>query len=228
MFFPTEQNSFEFDWALAQITASGVWPTIRGKQVYDSQKGKEIFTKWVTIFKKYREVLNGCTVHFMPPRIDTANPERTTCIDAVMNQLPFGAVRGFVMFFNQTDNDLTEDVLLPVFYTGLTDLSAPPAPFPNTKNCDVTYPVYGEEIAPLEIKARNGETRTYITDKKVKDRDIPPLPEALPTGRRIIISENDENPAEYAIDSNGNVKLRVSIPKMSYKWFTLRPAEENE
>ncbi|MDD6146772.1 MAG: hypothetical protein PUB43_07015 [Oscillospiraceae bacterium] len=67
MFFPTEKNAFEFDWALAQLTAAGVWPTIRGKKVYDSQTGRDIFKKWVTVFKKYREVLNGITVHFIPP-----------------------------------------------------------------------------------------------------------------------------------------------------------------
>lgn len=39
-FFPTEQNAFEFDWVMAQLTASGVWPTIRGKKVYDSETGK--------------------------------------------------------------------------------------------------------------------------------------------------------------------------------------------
>ncbi|MDD6527914.1 MAG: hypothetical protein PUF31_08975, partial [Oscillospiraceae bacterium] len=48
MFFPTEKNAFEFDWALAQLTAAGVWPTTRGKKVYDSETGRDIFKKWVT------------------------------------------------------------------------------------------------------------------------------------------------------------------------------------
>lgn len=225
MFFPTAENSFEFDWALAQITASGVWPTLRGETVYDSPTGKDILTKWVRIFKKYREVLNGYTVHFLPPRIDTGNPERTTCIDAVMNQIPYGDVRGFVMFFNQTDGDLVQDIVLPVFYTGLSSLDTPPAPFAGTKNSDVLYPIYGEEIAPLVIKSRSGESRAYITDKKVDDKPIAPLSQAHLTERKIVISENDENPEIFTVDSNGNVKISVSIPKMSYKWYVLRPAE---
>lgn len=225
MFFPTEQNTFAFDWALAQITASGVWPTIRGKKVYDSETGKKILAKWVSVFKKYRTVLNGITVHFLPPRIDTGNPERTTCIDAIMSQLPYGDVRGFVMFFNQTDKERTEEVDLPVYYTGLTGLAYPPAPFENTKNCDVSYPVYGEEIAPLVIKARNGESRTYITDEKAADKAIPPLPPAVPTGRRIVLSEKDERPEPCEIDSNGNVKMRLTLPAMSYRWYVLRPAD---
>ncbi|MGN0532429.1 MAG: hypothetical protein ACI4IN_06505 [Eubacterium sp.] len=226
MFFPTEQNAFEFDWALAQLTAAGVWPTIRGKKVYDSQKGKEIFKKWVQIFKKYREVLNGITVHFMPPRINPEKPDRTTCIDAIMNQLPYGDDRGFVMFFNQTDTERTEEITLPVYYTGLTELSQPPAPFENTKNSDVSYPLYGEEIAPLVIKARDGSSRAYVTDDKVVDKPIPPLPAAEPTQNQICISKEDNAPENYTIDTNGNVKMKITMPPMSYQWYILRAPEK--
>lgn len=222
MFFPTEKNAFEFDWAMAQITASGVWPTIRGKKVYDSQTGKEIFKKWVSIFKKYREVLNGITVHFMPPRIDAEKPDRTTCIDAIMNQLPYGDTRGFVMFFNQTDSERTEEITLPVYYTGLTELSAPPAPFENTKNSDVLYPLYGEEIAPLVIKARDGSQRTFVTDDKVVDKPIPPLPEAELTACEICVSKEDKKPENYRIDTNGNIKMNITLPPMSYEWYVLK------
>lgn len=226
MFFPTEQNAFEFDWALAQLTAAGVWPTIRGRKVYDSQTGKEIFKKWVSIFKKYRDVLNGITVHFMPSRINPEKPDRTTCIDAIMNQLPYGDKRGFVMFFNQTDSEITQEVTLPVYYTGLTELSDPPAPFEDTKNCDVKYPLYGEEIAPLVIKARDGSKRTYITDERVIDKPIPPLPEAKPTDCKICISKEDKEPENYRIDTNGNVKMKITLPAMSYQWYVLRKAEK--
>lgn len=227
-FFPTAQNAFEFDWAMAQIVASGVWPTIRGKKAYDSEKGKEIFTKWTTLYKKYRRVLNGITVHFMPPRIDTADPSRTTCMDAIMNQLPTGDVCGFVMFFNQTDAERTEDITLPVYYTGLSDLDAPPAPFENTKNSDVQYPLYGEEIAPLVIRARDGSERTYITDDQVEDKPIPPMPKGEPTEKTIVISENDENPVSYSIDSNANVHMHLTLPAMSYKWYVLRAPKEEK
>lgn len=228
MFFPTEKNAFEFDWALAQITASGVWPTIRGRRVYDSETGKEIFKKWVGIFKKYRTVLNGITIHFMPPRINPEKPDRTTCIDAIMNQLPYGKTRGFLMFFNQTDREITEEITLPVYYTGLTGLSTPPAPFENTKNCDVIYPIYGEEIAPLVIKARNGLQRTFVTDDKVADKPIPPLPEAELTDKVICISEEDKDPHNYRIDSNANVKMKITLPAMTYQWYTIKEAETEE
>lgn len=221
-FFPTAQNAFAFDWALAQITASGVWPTIRGRKVYDSETGKKIFVKWTSIYKKYRKVLNGITVHFMPPRIDTANPSRTTCMDAIMNQLPHDDVRGFVMFFNQTDRECTQEVVLPVYYTGLSDLDMPPAPFANTKNSDVQYPLYGDEIAPLVIRARDGSERTYITDDMVEDKLIPSLSKSVPTAKTIVLSEEDKDPVSYTIDSNANIHMRLTLPAMSYKWYVLR------
>ncbi|MGN0534708.1 MAG: hypothetical protein ACI4IR_01740 [Eubacterium sp.] len=226
MFYPTDKNAFEFDWALAQLTAAGVWPTIRGRKVYDTETGKEIFKKWVHIFKEYRDVLNGITVHFMPPRINPEKPDRTTCIDAIMNQLPYGDKRGFVMFFNQTDSERTEEITLPVYYTGLTELSNPPAPFENTKNSDVSYPLYGEEIAPLVIKARDGSQRTYVTDDKVIDKPIPPLPEAEPTDREICVSLEDKAPENYRIDTNGNIKMKITLPPMSYQWYVLRAPEK--
>lgn len=225
-FFPTAENPLEFEWAMAQLTAAGVWPTIRGKKVYDSETGKQIMTKWVGIFKKYRRILNGIIVHFLPPRIDTDNPSRTTCIDAIMNQLPYGDERGFVMLFNQSDTVRTEEITLPVYYTGLTTLDMPPAPFNDTKNSDVKYPLYGEEIAPLVIKTRDGSSRTYITDEKVEDREIPSMPEANETENKIVISENDQNPQLFSIDSNGNVKIKITLPPMSYKWYVLRPEKE--
>ncbi|MGN0467337.1 MAG: hypothetical protein ACI4GY_01260 [Acutalibacteraceae bacterium] len=226
MFFPTEKNAFEFDWALAQLTAAGVWPTIRGKKVYDSETGRDIFKKWVAVFKKYREVLNGITVHFMPPRINPEKPDRTTCLDAIMNQLPYGETRGFVMFFNQTDSEISQEVTLPVYYTGLTGLETPPAPFENTKNSDVSCPLYGEEIAPLVIKARDGSQRTYVTDDKVTDKPIPPLPEAELTDNEICVSKEDREPETYQIDTNGNVTMKITLPAMSYQWYVLRPTEK--
>lgn len=221
-FFPTEKNSFEFDWALAQLTASGVWPTIRGRAVYDSQTGKEIFKKWVTVYKKYRRVLNGITVHFMPPRIDTKNPQRTTEIDAVMNQLPYGKERGFLMLFNQTDAEITKEITIPVYYTGLTDLLNPPPPVENCKNSDVLFPIYGEEIAPLVIKARDGSTRKYITDTAVNDKPIPEILKPELTNNTLVLSEEDKNPVVCRIDTNGNIKASITLPAMSYKWYILR------
>lgn len=174
------------------------------------------------VFKKYREVLNGITVHFMPPRIDPEKPDRTTCIDAIMNQLPHGDLRGF----NQTDREITREISLSVYYTGLTNLSAPPAPYENTKNCDVSYPLYGEEIALLVIKARDGSQRTFVTDDQVIDKPILPLPEAELTENEICISREDQQPENYRIDSNGNVKMTITLPAMTYQWYVLRLAEK--
>lgn len=145
-----------------------------------------------------------------------------------MNQVHTGDIRGFVMFFNQTDQELTEEITLPVYYTGLSVLNMPPAPFENTKNSDVQYPLYGEEIAPLVIRARDGSARTYITDDKVTDRPIPPLKESEITEKTVIISENDQAPVSYNIDSNANVHMKLTLPAMSYKWFVLRAPEEEK
>lgn len=221
-FSPTDKNRFEYDWALAQIVASGVWPTLRGTNVYDSEVGKEILKRWISVYKKHRQVLNGIPVHFLPPIINKNNPERTTCLDAIMTQNPSGEEKGFVMFFNQTDADIEKTVTIPVYYTGITNLETPPPPFPNTKNCDIEYPVYGNEISPLIIKERNGDHRNYVTDFKVIDKEIPLLIKPENTDCKITMALNGENPKEFIIDSNGNIRVQVFIPKMSYKWFIIK------
>lgn len=225
-FFPISKNAFDFDWAIAQIVASGIWPTLRGVKIYDSLEGKEILTKWIAIYKKYRQVLNGITVHFMPPRIDKKNPIRTTGIDAIMNQLPYGEVRGFVMFFNQTDTPITQKIIVPTYYTGLTDLLMPPAPFPNTNSCDVEYPVYGEEIAPLVIKNRKNKGSHFVKDDPIADSEILPLPQATNTDKFITVSREDQDPKTYCIDSNGNIEMEITLPSMSYQWYVMRPCEK--
>lgn len=221
-FSPTNINSFEYDWALAQIVASGVWPTLRGKKVYDSEVGKEILAKWVAIYKKYRSVINGTTVHFMPPRIDKNNLCRTTCLDAIMNLVPTGENRGFLMFFNQTDKAIEQTINVPLYYSGLTDLKMPPPPFENTKNSDVTYPVYGYEPTPLVILSRGKNNITFVTDNPVIDKPIPKPTEPKPTNKKVCFSKNEKEDTLLNIDSNGNASLKVSLPAMSYCYYIIK------
>ncbi|MGN1194603.1 MAG: hypothetical protein ACI4SB_03900, partial [Acutalibacteraceae bacterium] len=68
--------------------------------------------------------------------------------------------------------------------------------------------------------------RTYITDDKVTDKPIPPLPEATLTENEICISKEDNEPVNYKIDTNGNVTMKITLPAMSYQWYVLRKAEK--
>lgn len=96
------------------------------------------------------------------------------------------------------------------------------------RNGSETMAITAKEIAPLVIKARDGSQRTFITDEKVEDKAIPPLPEAKLTERKICISEEDGAPLNYGIDTNGNVKMKITLPAISYKWYVLRkPSEES-
>lgn len=96
------------------------------------------------------------------------------------------------------------------------------------RNGSETMAITAKEIAPLVIKARDGSRRTFITDEKVEDKATLPLSEAKLTERKICISEEDGTPLNYGIDTNGNVKIKITLPAMSYKWYVLRkPSEES-
>ncbi|MEG1662719.1 MAG: hypothetical protein RR338_01920 [Clostridia bacterium] len=221
-FCPTDKNAFDYDWAIAQCVASGVMPTLRGKKVYDSLQGKNILAKWIAIYKKYRAVINGITVHFLPPQIDKNNFSRTTALDAILNLCPKGEVRGFLMVFNQTDRDITQTLNVPLYYSGLTALACPPPPLENTKNSDVPYPLYGASATPLIIVASEKNEVPLITDKKVVDKDIPPLPKATLTDKKVIFSKNETSDIVACIDSNGNAQLEVELPPMSYCYYIIK------
>ncbi|MEG1550879.1 MAG: hypothetical protein RR355_01270 [Oscillospiraceae bacterium] len=111
---------------------------------------------------------------------------------------------------------------MPVFYTGLTNLKTPPAPFANTKNSDIEYPLYGDSPFPLMIKGRDGKERNFITDKKVFDKEIPAMPTPQNTDKTITVSQNDQSPKVYNIDTNGNIQMELQIPPMTYQWFIMK------
>ncbi|MEG2413637.1 MAG: hypothetical protein RSB61_03205 [Clostridia bacterium] len=225
-FCPTDKNAFDYDWAIAQCVASGVMPTLRGKKVYDSEQGKNILAKWIGIYKKYRTVINGITVHFLPPQIDKNNYTRTTALDAILNLYPQGEVRGFLTIFNQTDRDITQTLNVPLYYSGLTALDSPPPPVENTKNSDVPYPLYGVEATPLVIVASEKTRIPLVTDKKVVDKEIPPLSKATLTDKKVIFSKNETSDVVANIDSNGNAQLNVALPAMSYCYYIIKKPNE--
>ena len=76
------------------------------------------------------------------------------------------------------------------------------------------------------IKARDGSARTYITDAKVEDLPIPPLPPVIPSGKTLLLSEEDNAPQRYEIDKNGNVTLELTMEPMTYRWFVIRPDDQ--
>lgn len=213
IFEPLNQNLVDYEWAMAEAFAAGVQPCFRGKELFDTEETKEIVKYWTSLYKRYNKLLNSNTIHFMMPEMDPNNYSRTLGIDAILQECATEEKeKGFLMLFNQTDTARTEKITVPLYYTGLTGLDEPPQPAPGSH--------------PANIKNVNGYVRGL--PPFLKTDDVPDAyPEATPTDKTAAFYQEGvlESKREYIIDSNGNVEMYVTIPPMSFTWFTIADPE---
>jgi hypothetical protein len=98
---------------MIQNYGTGVQACYRGPRLYDTEKTKQAVIDVVTWYKKYRNILNSPIVHLR--RADGRD------IDGIMHVNPALKEKGFVMYFNPTDQTIKKTVNIPLYYTGLTD-----------------------------------------------------------------------------------------------------------
>ncbi|MBX7134766.1 MAG: hypothetical protein K1X67_19025 [Fimbriimonadaceae bacterium] len=109
---PLKDHLPDYEMHLANNLGYGAQACYRGPRLYDSPEVKAAVIKWVTWFKKYRAILESDIVHLRRP--DSAR------IDGILHVNPSLPERGMAVFWNPTDQELTEDFTVPLTYTGLT------------------------------------------------------------------------------------------------------------
>lgn len=108
---PLCENIVRYENQLVQYLASGCQMTIRGRRLYDTPETKAMVSQWIDWFIKYRDILTSDIIHVSRP---TGRD-----IDCIMHVNPKLKEKGIVVFFNPTQNDITKEVRLPLYYTGL-------------------------------------------------------------------------------------------------------------
>ena len=231
-FSPLTKNYFDYDWALSQAMISGVIPCFRGKRLFDSEKTKALVKKWVEFFHTYKKIINGITIHFLPPVMDQENHEQAADIDAILNVRSKGNIRGILGIYNQTDRKITKEIKIPLYYTGMTDLVMPPQPPKGCGITDVKNPSYGKyppvyPISEEESSDRKPEYSGYAKPAQLKHEMVKILNPSLnePTERKVILSEHDANDEVYQITKNGDILYTITLQPMSYTWYTLKSFE---
>ncbi|CAH1774707.1 unnamed protein product [Owenia fusiformis] len=112
-FEPLTEHIVEYEWALAQYLGAGVAACYRGYRLYDSLETKALVTKWVSFYKKYRDILISDIVHVR--RADMQG------IDSFMHVNPKLDYKGLAMVFNPTQTSIDMNLKLPLYYTGIPD-----------------------------------------------------------------------------------------------------------
>jgi hypothetical protein len=107
------QHLAEYNMALAQYLGAGVAACYRGPRLYDTPQVAAVVTGWVSVYKKYRDIINSDLIHVRRPDgqgIDGWLHANGALPDAV----------GWAIFFNPTDAPLTQVLDVPLYYTGIS------------------------------------------------------------------------------------------------------------
>ena len=110
---PLKEHLPHYGQRLANLFGAGVQACYRGPQLYDASETKAMVEKWVSFYKKHRQVLDGDIIHLRRP--DGRD------WDGFLHVNPSGEEKGLLMLYNPLEEDITRELKIPVYYTGLQD-----------------------------------------------------------------------------------------------------------
>ncbi len=211
-FEPLTENLAEYDWAMAEAAASGVWPCVRGKRLYDSEQCRSVVKYWTDMIRRHKTLLNSNTVHVYPPKA-TDNLSVAEDIDVILQENNTTRDKMFLMVCNQTEETRTKTLVLPAFYTGLTKLERPHTAPQSGSFDNVVIPSFGSWPP---VYPKNMEN---LLEEAVPAED---------SGVHMALYEHDlpEKRTEAVIDVNGNLILTVTLPPFSYTYYVGYAADD--
>ncbi len=108
---PLQAHLPDYAQHLANNFGYGVQACYRGPRLYDTPQTKALVQKWVQWFKQHRAILESDVIHLR--RADARD------IDGILHVNPALPEKGLAVFYNPTGQTMTQDMELPLYYTGL-------------------------------------------------------------------------------------------------------------
>ncbi|GGA66307.1 hypothetical protein GCM10011507_17310 [Edaphobacter acidisoli] len=147
---PLHQNLAHYETRLADLLGAGVQAAWRGDRLYDTDETKQAVRKWVSFYKENRAILDSDIIHLRRP--DGKD------WDGILHANPRLKTRGLAMIYNPLHDEITREIKLPLYYTGLTktaqiQIQDGPA---KTYHLERDY----SALVPVRI---DGKSRTWIT-----------------------------------------------------------------
>ena len=153
-FEPMSQHLPEFEMALAQYLGAGIAACYRGYRLFDSPAAQAVVTKWVSIYKEYRDIITSDLIHIRRPDGQS--------IDAFMHANAFLPLnQGFAVLFNPTCYTLTQNITFPLYYTGL-DVTAN---FSHEGATPVTLTLNRDFTVTLSVTMERESVTWYVISK---------------------------------------------------------------
>lgn len=109
---PLNEHLYEYRTHMVQNYGTGIQACYRGPRLYDTEETKQMVTEVIGWYKKYRRILNSDIIHLRKP--DARD------WDGIMHVNPKEKERALAMLYNPLSEDITREITLPLYYTGLT------------------------------------------------------------------------------------------------------------
>ena len=95
---------------MMQYYGAGVQACYRGPRLFDTQQTKDLVSRTISWYKKYRDILNADIIHLRRP--DGKD------WDGILHVNPEGKEKGLVMLYNPLKQPIQRQIALPLYYTG--------------------------------------------------------------------------------------------------------------
>lgn len=109
---PLKDHLADYEQHLSNCLGYGAQACYRGPRLYDSPETRAVVVKWVRWFKDHRPLLESDVVHVR--RADGQN------LDAIVHVNPELDERALAVVWNPTDAPLAQEIVLPLYYAGLS------------------------------------------------------------------------------------------------------------
>lgn len=109
---PLREHLDAYENQMMQNYGSGVQSCYRGPRLYDAPETKALVVKVIDWYKKYRLILNSDIVHLRRPSGKDW--------DGFLHVNPQLKEKGLALLFNPTAQDMQREIVLPLYYTGLS------------------------------------------------------------------------------------------------------------
>lgn len=110
---PLSEHLDAYEAHLIQNFGAGVQACYRGTRLYDTEVTKRLVKETVNWYKKYRDILNSDIIHVRRP--DGRDWDCTLHVNPWLGQ------KGFAMVYNPTNETLDKRLVLPLYFTGLSE-----------------------------------------------------------------------------------------------------------
>lgn len=113
---PLNEHLDHYGMRLANNFGAGVIACYRGPQLYDTPTTRDVVKYWVDFYKTNRAILNADVIHLRrPDGMDW---------DGMLHADPQATTKGLAMIYNPLDTEITREITLPLYYTGLSDAAS--------------------------------------------------------------------------------------------------------